>query len=153
MDSSPLAFIWVAYCGVGFMPSRVSSSHHYFRDLPPAFVLVGCAIVGVSFLIALSPYWSLLPHESITRPHLNGREPQLKEFNFDKRYAGKIITGSVYDDKCRELVFDNRNGNMWDNGYVNCDGVSLQLLQEDHQKNMDIIRLREVGKAFRHEDN
>jgi hypothetical protein len=133
------------------MASRVSSSNHFFRDLPPAFVLVRCVIVSVIFLIVLFSYFSPLLHESITRPHLNGQEPQLNEFNFDKRYAGEIITGSVYDDKCRDIVFDNRNGNMWDKGYVNCDGMLLQFLHKDQPKNMDEIRLREVGKAFRHE--
>ena len=133
------------------MASRVSSRRHFFRDLPPAVMLLGCAVIGVIILTILFPYWSPLPAEKTTKLHLKDVEPQLNEFNFDKRYAGAIVTDSLYEDKCRELVFDNRNGNMWDKGYVNCDGVLFPFLQQDQPRNMDKFRLREVGKAFRHE--
>ncbi len=132
------------------MASRVLSHYRFFRDLPPAFLLLGCVVVAMSLLMVLFSYWSPLPRKSTTTPHLKVSEPQLNEFNFDKRYAGEIITGSPYDGNCQELIFDNRNGNMWDKGNVNCDSVLLQFLQQDRPKNMDVLRLREVGKAFRH---
>ena len=129
------------------MASRLSIRQNFFRDLPPAIVLLGCAFVIVSLAIFLFPYWSPSPRDGATRPHSKELEPQLNEFNFDNRYAGKIVTGLPYENKCRELILDNRNGKIWDKGYINCD----EILRKDHRENMDLLRLREVGKAFRHE--
>ena len=133
------------------MASRVLSRRHFFRDLPPAILLIGCAVVGIGILAVLFPYWSPLPRGSTTAPHLKVSKPQLNEFGFDKRYAGEIITSSSDDENCHQLIFDNRNGDMWDKGYVNCDGELLQFLHKDRPKNSEAFRLREVGKAFRHE--
>jgi hypothetical protein len=48
---------------------------------------------------------------------------------------------------------DNRNGNLWDKGYVKCDSLLRPFAQQDQPKNMSKFHLREVGKAFRHELN
>ncbi|MGH9581613.1 MAG: hypothetical protein ACRD4O_01605, partial [Bryobacteraceae bacterium] len=66
-------------------------------------------------------------------------------------YSGVIITGSIHDDKCQELVFDNRNRTMLDEGTISCDSV-LPELQDDHSTaTSNAARFEEVGKAFRHE--
>jgi hypothetical protein len=50
-----------------------------------------------------------------------------------------------------QAIFDNRTGKMWDKGYVRCPDLLSQGLKENPQTGMDIIRLREVGRTFRHE--
>jgi hypothetical protein len=140
------------------MASHVSSRHHVLRDLPRTFVVLVCAALVASLLILFFHYRSPAHRENAVKPQLNELglqlnelRPQLNEFNIDKRYAGSIVAGSLYEDKCREFILDNRNGNMWDKGYVKCYDVFSQPSEENPPIGMDAFRLREVGKAFRHE--
>jgi hypothetical protein len=135
------------------MAEDASSRRHFFRDLPSAIWLLGGAVIGIGILAIIFPYWSPLVRERTARPPPKHMGPKLNKFGFDQRYAGTIITGSLDGEKCQELIFDNRNRNMWFGGYVDCDAALRQFLQQDHPKDMDKYRIREVGKAFRHELN
>lgn len=125
------------------------------RDLSPVFVLLGGTLAIASFLLCIFYFWSPIRERAVRlqlnelRPVLKESRPELNEFNFDKRYAGEIITGSVDEDKCRKLVFDNRNGNMWDKGPVRCDDTVLQFLGTSQQEAGRVSRLHEISKAFR----
>jgi len=116
---------------------------HLLRDLPHTYVVLFCAAVGVSLLISLALYSSPARRESAVRP-------QLKDVIIDQRYAGSIMVDPPRGDMCWERILDNRTGNMWDNGYVKCHDLSAPL-KKHRQSGMDASRLREVGKAFRHE--
>jgi hypothetical protein len=131
------------------MASRATYRHSLIRDLPPAFFLAGGAVVMISLFAFLSPNWSPAREEA-NSPRLKGAGIELNEFNFDNRYAGEIITGSIIDDECRKLILDNRNGNMWDKGRVNCPDRPRQSLQADNAGVKGALRLREISKAFRH---
>lgn len=133
------------------MTSRSSSRYALIRDLPPAFVLFGCAVAAVSFFMFFVPY-RYSSQESEPRPKINMLGPELNEFNFESSYAGEIITGSIYENECRKIIFDNRNGNMWDKGQVNCDDVSRRSLQKKHLGIGNAPRLHEISKAFRQGD-
>lgn len=133
------------------MVSRASPGHHVLRDLPRTYVVLVCAVFVASLLVLSLYYWSPIHRESAMRSQLSESKPQLNEFNIDQRYAGSIFTDLQRGNLCWELVLDNRNGNMWDKGYVNCDRVLSQPLEENQAPALDAWRLREVGKTFRHE--
>lgn len=124
------------------------------RELPPVFVLLGGTIVMASFLLCIFYFWAPARerveslHLTGLRPELNQLLPVFNEFNIDQRYAGEIITGSIAN-KCRKLVFDNRNGNMWDKGPVRCEDAALQFLAISQWEAARTPRLREISKAFR----
>ena len=124
------------------MASRVNR-RRFLRDLPHAYVVLFCAAVGVSLLMFLALYSSPARRGSAAGP-------QLHDVNIDERYAGSIMVDPPRGDMCWERIFDNRTGNMWDNGYVKCHDLSAP--SKKHQPSgMDASRLRDVGKAFRHE--
>ena len=65
-----------------------------------------------------------------------------------KHYIGSIIVSPKRGDKCRELGLDNRNGAMWDKGYVNCDVVPPLSALQDQAKGLAARRLKAIGHAF-----
>ena len=124
------------------MASRLNR-RHFLRDLPHTYVVLFCAAVGVSLLMFLALYSSPARRGSAV-------SPQLHDVNTDERYAGSIMVDPPRGDMCRERIFDNRTGNMWDNGYVKCRDLYAPP-KKHHPSGMDASRLRDVGKAFRHE--
>jgi hypothetical protein len=134
------------------MTSRVSSGHWLFRDLRSAFAVLGCAVVTAMLLIFLFPHRLRLPSEGVAQLRAQAPASNLNEFGIDRHYSGVIITSSAYNDQCRELVFDNRKGTMWDNGKITCPIVQLQS-RDNHSITNNATRFEEVGKAFRHEGN
>jgi hypothetical protein len=124
------------------MAARVHR-RHLLRDLPHAYVVLFCATVGVSLLMFLALYSSPARRESAVKP-------QMSDVEIDRRYAGSIMVDPPRGDMCWERILDNRTGKMWDNGYVKCPEVSAP--SKKHQPSgIDASRLRDVGKAFRHE--
>lgn len=121
------------------MVSRVTSRRWLLRDIRPTYVL----LVLVAFAVAIFAYsidWSTARHEGPERP---------KNANIEQRYAGSIIvpTGG---DFCWTFVIDNRTGSMRDGGQLKCAEATRQFDEKNPSQNMDMLRLREVGKAFRH---
>jgi hypothetical protein len=125
------------------MASRVSSRRWLLRDLRQASIVLVCASVVVGGLMYFID-WTPVRHE-ITRPQSNSA-------NNEQRYAGSIIL-PTHGGRCWEAVFDNRIGRMIDKGDVKCDQAAQQLAEKNPVQDFDAIRLRAVGKAFRHEDN
>jgi hypothetical protein len=134
------------------MASRVSSGRWLFRDLRSAFALLGCAAVVVILSIFLFPRGSRSPGERAAQSQAQGLQANLNRYGLDQRYAGAIITSSMKDDKCRELIFDNRKRTMWDVGAISCVSV-LPKVEDSHALMSNAERFEEVGKAFRHEGN
>lgn len=125
------------------MASRVSSRGWIVRDIPRTFVL----LVWVALVVGMLFYfidWSPLRRESAVRPELNNGSNE-------KRYIGSIVVDPPRGDLCRESILDNRTGKMWDKGYVKCNSLVSQPSEKIPPEGIDIMRMRAVGKAFRHE--
>ena len=121
------------------MVARVSYRRWLLRDIRPTYVL----LVMVAFVVVIFAYfidWSPVRRESAVPP---------KNDNIEQRYTGSIIihTGG---DLCWTFILDNRTGNMRDGGYSKCDEVTRQFAAKNSP---EIIRLREVGKAFRNKQD
>lgn len=132
------------------MASRVSSHRWLLREIRPAYVL----LVLVAFVVAIFSYfidWSSVRRESAARPN-SGNAARPKGENIEQHYTGSIIipTGKGL---CWTFILNNRTGNMLDGGYLKCDEVMQQLAGNNPHEGMDTLRLREVGKAFRHQND
>jgi hypothetical protein len=132
------------------MASRVSSHRWLLREIRPAYVL----LVLVAFVVAIFSYfidWSSVRRESAARPN-SGNAARPKGENIEQHYTGSIIipTGKGL---CWTFILNNRTGNMLDGGYLKCDEVMQQLTGNNPHEGMDTLRLREVGKAFRHQND
>jgi hypothetical protein len=128
------------------MASRVSSHRWLLREIRPAYVL----LVLVAFVVAIFSYfidWSAARRESAARP--NGDN---KNNNIEQHYAGSIII-PMGRGLCWTFILNNRTGNMLDGGYLNCDEATRQFAGNNPHEGMDTLRLREVGKAFRHKSD
>ena len=140
------------------MASRVSSHRWLLREIRPAYVL----LVLVAFVVAIFSYfidWSTVRRESAARPnsgnaarHSSDNAARPNNDNVQQHYAGSIIipTGKGL---CWTFILNNRTGSMLDGGYLNCDEAMRQFAGNDPHEGMDVLRLREVGKAFRHKSD
>jgi len=118
------------------------------RDLPYTYV----AFVWVAFALSILIYfidWSPVRRETAVRPQLNS----VNNDNNDKLYTGSIIIVPTRGDLCWERRLDNRNGKMWDKGYVSCYKVASQLAKNNPPKGIGAMRLRAIGKALLHESD
>jgi hypothetical protein len=111
-----------------------------------ALVGIATSLIALSYLFSgWAPRW--LAHASWL--HMNGAgHVRTQKIDPEAHYLGSIIVSPERGDKCRELGLDNRNGAIWDKGYVNCDVVPpLSALQND-AKGLAARRLKAIGKAF-----
>ena len=121
------------------MASRASSRRWLLREIRPTYVLLSL----VAFVVAIFTYfidWSTVRRESAVQP---------KNDNIEQRYAGSIIIPTG-EGLCWAFMLDNRTGNMRDGGYFKCDEATRQFSKTIPPEG---IRLREVGKAFRHKSD
>ncbi|HEY1475895.1 MAG TPA: hypothetical protein VGF53_17630 [Pseudolabrys sp.] len=123
------------------MASRAPSRRWFLRDLPRAYVVVVCAAFIAGGLIYFID-WSLVRHDTSAS--------KMNPPTTEQRYSGSLILPDR-GDRCLAAIFDNRTGKLVDKGYVNCGEASNQLAEKNTPAGMDVIRLREVGKVFRHE--
>jgi hypothetical protein len=121
--------------------SRKSSRRWLLREIRPAYVLAISAAVVISIFTYFIDW-------STVRP---GRKVPAKNDNIEQRYSGSIIV-PMGGNMCSNFILDNRTGNVRDGGYSKCDEATPQFDEKHPHENMDMLRLREVGKAFRHED-
>lgn len=124
------------------MASHISSRRWLLREIRPAYLL----LVSVALAVAILAYfidWSTVRRERV-------RAVQPKNDNVERRYAGAIIvpTGG---DMCWTFILDNRSENMRDGGFSKCDEALRQFDEKNPSQNLDTVRLRDVGKAFRRE--
>ena len=105
-----------------------------------------CCWFRLQLAVAILAYfidWSTVRRERV-------RVVQPKNDNVERRYAGSIIvpTGG---DMCWTFILDNRSEKMRDGGFSKCDEAMRQFDEKNPSQNMDSVRLRDVGKAFRRE--
>jgi hypothetical protein len=71
----------------------------------------------------------------------------------ESHYLGSIILSPQRGDKCWERGLDNRNGAMWDKGYIDCDVIPPLKTLQDEAKGLAAQRLKAIGKAFTPKDD
>lgn len=128
------------------MASRAISRLWQFRDLPRAYVLV----VLAAFVVAVLSYfidWSAVRRKTAPEP------PPAANLTPEQRYTGSIFVPTRDRSMCWEMKFDNRTGTMQDKGYVKCAVATPVSVEQAPAEGADAARLREVGKAFRHQNN
>ena len=118
------------------MASAASLRKWLFRDFRRVSALI--FIIAVPLLIS---YFEWSP------PHPASAGRSTKNNNENKRnYDGLIFIPTDRPNICWELIFDNRTGELRDNGYVKCE--SIAAINETNS--FERMRLHEVGRAFRH---
>jgi hypothetical protein len=130
------------------MASHASSRRWLLRQLRPTFVV----LVSVGFIFAILTYfvdWPTFINSSKLR-----REgaAQPKSGSLEQRYTGSIIVPTG-EGLCWRYIFDNRTGNLRYGGHPRCVEAMGQFKRKNPRESLDALRLREVGKAFRHESN
>jgi hypothetical protein len=66
----------------------------------------------------------------------------------DEIYTGSILYMPHRGDICRQLLFDNHNGQFTDNGYVDCERAAYQG-GTDGPKQWSAARVRVISTGFR----
>ncbi len=119
------------------MASRVSFRRWLLRDIRRAYLLLALAAFAVGPLVYFTDWSHREPAVKV--------KSQSKADSEEKRYAGSVLipTGG---DQCWQIMLDNRNGRMWEKGYVKCDEAQHEIAGNSPPEK---TRLREVGKAFR----
>ncbi len=67
--------------------------------------------------------------------------------NDDDIYTGSILYMAYDGSSCRQLLFDNQNGRITDNGYVDCERAAYHGL--DGPKRWSADRIRVIRTGFR----
>lgn len=130
------------------MSSQSSLGRWTLRDWPMSRIALGGIAISLAILFYYLNGW--VPPWLRGAGNLYGggtAQAQTKQ-NDDAHYLGSIILSPRRGDKCWERGLDNRNGDIWDKGYVDCDVVpSLKTLQEE-AKSLAARRLKAIGRAF-----
>ena len=130
------------------MASHASSRRWLRRQIRPAYVVV----VSLALIAAFLTYfvdWPTFVSGPIVR---HERVAQPKDEDVERRYTGSIIIPSG-GGLCWRYILDNRTGGIRFGGHPRCVEATSQIKREKSRKSMEKVRLREVGKAFRHEGN
>ncbi|MBI3704222.1 MAG: hypothetical protein HY244_10380 [Rhizobiales bacterium] len=126
------------------MASLAPSRHWRLRDVPLAAVLLVWAAFAASVIFYLSD-WSPVRLVAEVKPPLNNISQKDED---DRLYSGSIFVVPDRGDRCSELGFDNRSGNMWDKGFINCYEAMARANAGKKLEGLSSNRLRAIGKAF-----
>jgi hypothetical protein len=66
----------------------------------------------------------------------------------DEIYTGSILYMPDRGNLCRQLLFDNQNGQFTDNGYVDCESAAYRNPNEE-AKHWSAARVRVISTGFR----
>jgi hypothetical protein len=66
----------------------------------------------------------------------------------DDIYTGSILYMPDSGNACRQLLFDNQNGQFTDNGYVDCDRAAYRGT-DTTPKHWSAARVRVISSGFR----
>ena len=130
------------------MSSQVSLGRWTWRDRPLSIL----ALAGIAISLIASVYyfngWAPNWLRGAIGMHGGGTGQAQTGNRTDARYLGSIILSPQRGDKCWERGLDNRNGAMWDKGYVDCDVIPPLKKLQDEAKGLAAQRLKAIGKAF-----
>ncbi len=129
------------------MVSRMSHRRWLLRDVPhiaALFVWVAFGFAILTYFVDLSTLqrWMMLTASRGTA----AAKTQADVSNGQKPYTGTILFVPPRGDLCSEWMFDNRNGDMWDKGQVDC---SVMVPTDKSTEGMSGARMRAIGKAFK----
>lgn len=130
------------------MASHASSRRWLRRQIRPAYVVV----VSLALIAAILTYfvdWPTFVSGPIVR---HERVAQPKDEDVERRYTGSIIIPTG-EGLCWRYILDNRTGGIRYDGHPRCVEATRQSDAKKTRESMEKLRLREVGKAFRHESN
>jgi len=130
------------------MVSRASSRRWLSRQIRPTYVVVvsiACTVAILTYFVDWPTFVSgpMPRRERAARP-ANG--------NGEQGYTGSIIIPSG-GGLCWRYILDNRTGGIRFGGHPRCVEATSQIKREKSRESVEKVRLREVGKAFRHEGN
>ncbi|HMF20946.1 MAG TPA: hypothetical protein VKG24_02300 [Pseudolabrys sp.] len=131
------------------MAARARARRRWFMsDIPRTYLLLVWLAFGLVVFIYSNDWhpsgWSALRHEATVQPP---QRPQTES------YSGAIIIVPTRGDYCWQRMLDNRTGQMWDKGYVNCD-EAVSRAEKEARSGMSTLRINAIGKAFnRSSDN
>lgn len=127
------------------MATRISHRRWLLREVPHivavfAWASFGCAIL--TYFVDTTPLqrWMLAAYRGNAKATIPADVN-----NGEKPYTGSILFVPPRGDFCAEWKFDNRNGNMSDNGQVNCSVMA----PKDPNEGLSAMRMRSIGKAFK----
>jgi hypothetical protein len=106
---------------------------------------VACVVAILTYFIDWPTFIdsSKVRREGMARP---------KNDDLEQRYTGSIIIPTG-EGLCWRYILDNRTGNIRYGGHPRCVEATSQFKEKIPRESMEKVRLREVGKAFRHESN
>jgi len=122
------------------MASRVSV-RWFWRDARMLPVLLVWAAFAGSLLIYFNGVilpWRTAPAASAAAPQVAGD---------DALYTGSIIMVPRSGDECRRLIFDNRTGTMWEDGYIDCYAFA-KMDATRGQGSMSYVRMQAIHDTF-----
>lgn len=67
----------------------------------------------------------------------------------DELYTGSIILVPPTGDQCWQMQIDNRDGRMWDTGYVDCYAAVSDLAENRRAGTISAKRIQSISSAFR----
>ena len=130
------------------MALHASSRRWLRRQIRPAYVVV----VSLALIAAILTYfvdWPTFVSGPIARRE---RVVQPKDDDVEGRYTGSIIIPTG-EGLCWRYILDNRTGDIRYGGHPRCVEATRQFDSKKTRESVEKLRLREVGKAFRHESN
>ena len=134
------------YSRASIMAARARRHRRWFmRDIPRTYLLLVWLAFGLVVFIYSNDWhpsgWSAL------RQQATEQQQQQPQRNPAEAYAGSIIIVPTSGDNCWQRMLDNRTGQMWDKGYVNCD-EAVSRADKEARSGMSTLRINAIGKAF-----
>jgi hypothetical protein len=120
-----------------------TAPHWLLRDLRLSLVL--CLWMGLGLILLSFGYLEAIKQQDRLPVAGNSTHRLIPNGSVSNISTGSIIIVGRRDDQCRQQIFDNRTGKMWDIGYVNCHKVLSDLSANNGESG----RVRVISKAFR----
>jgi hypothetical protein len=115
------------------------------RDMPR----IGVLFVWMAFAFALVNYfvdWTSVQRWMLTASRGTAAAKTPADVSDGRKpFTGAILFVPPRGDFCSKWIFDNRNGDMWDGGQVDCSVAAPR----DPGEGMSAERMRAIGKAFK----
>jgi len=120
-------------------------------EFPRAFMLLVWTGFAVALLLSALG-WSPL-RLALAPRHPTKLAAATTVLNNDEIYTGSIYFVPLIGEHCWERMLDNRNGDMWDKGYVDCDEVlrPQKPATTSPRRSMSGERMLAISRALRHD--
>jgi hypothetical protein len=118
------------------------------------FLVLFAGIAVVFGVVAFTVDWELVRAEFAgggkssfaSKPNAVSKQQSNNAGNAEL-YTGSIILVPPSGEQCLERALDNRTGQMWDKGYVNCYDFARGA---EKNSGLSASRMRAIGNAFAH---